>query len=164
VQLRAKHGPEEDFHRALGLLLPSSPLISLLQPLPPPHGAYVPFPSPVYPPSNLAALPQLPRPLPHVIHLLASLPLLLNLLIRQQVLVHTSIEAKVKAGRTRLGAGTEKDVRRNVEAEVLGGDLGMELVDLLREVSSHPAVEDNVRREVEVREFEFWTALVGSLS
>jgi superkiller protein 3 len=101
--------------------------------------------------------------LPHILHLLASLPLLLNILIRQQVLVHTSVEAKVKAGRQRIGAGTEKEVRRNVEGEVLSGDLGMGMVDLLREVAGHPAVDEGVRREVEVGEFEFWTKLVGSL-
>jgi hypothetical protein len=79
------------------------------------------------------------------------------------VIVHTTVEAKVKAGRQRIGGGTEKEMRKKVEAEVLGGTVGMSLVELLREVSGHPGVEDAVRREVEVKEFNFWKKLVGVL-
>jgi len=79
------------------------------------------------------------------------------------VIVHTIVEAKVKAGRQRIGGGTEKEVRKKVEAEVLGGAVGMSMVELLREVSSHPGVEDAVRRDVEVKEFNFWKKLVGVL-
>lgn len=73
------------------------------------------------------------------------------------------MEAQVKAGRQRMTGGPEKEVRKKVEAEVLGGPIGMEMIDLLREVSSHPNVEDEIRREVEVREFNFWRKLVGVL-
>jgi hypothetical protein len=89
--------------------------------------------------------------------------LLLHLLIRLEVIVHTTVEAKVKAGRQRIGGGTEKEVRKKVEAEVLGGAVGMSMVELLREVSGHPGVEDAVRRDVEVKEFNFWKKLVGVL-
>ncbi|KAK8858471.1 hypothetical protein IAR55_002698 [Kwoniella newhampshirensis] len=163
VELRVKHGPEERLYQALCLLLPSSPLVPLLQSLPPPSGAYTPITTPVYPPMSAGPLPTLPSPLPHVLHLLASLPLLLNLLIRSESLVHTTTEVKVKAGRTRLGAGPEKEVRRKVDGEVLGGEMGMQMVELLREVGNHPSVLDEVRREVEVREFNFWRKLVACL-
>ena len=99
----------------------------------------------------------------HVLHLLSSLPLLLNLLIRAQGLVYQKIEAQVKAGRTRLRAGPEREVRKKVEGEVLGGPLGAEMIALLREVGGHAGVEDSVRREVEVKEFEYWRKLVGCL-
>ena len=79
------------------------------------------------------------------------------------MIVHTTVEAKVKAGRQRIGGGTEKEVRKKVEAEVLGGPVGMSMVELLREVSGHPGVEDAVRRDVEVKEFNFWKKLVGVL-
>ncbi|WWD18361.1 hypothetical protein CI109_102811 [Kwoniella shandongensis] len=163
VELRVKHGPEDRLYRALDLLLPSSPLVPLLQSLPLPAGAYVPFPGPIYPPASAAVLPTLPTAIPHVQHLVGSLPLLLFLLVRVESLVYTSTEAKVKAGRSRLNAGGEKEVRRKVDAEVLGGELGMRMVDLLREVGNHPGVTDVVRREVEVREFNFWRKLVASL-
>ena len=78
--------------------------------------------------------------------------------------MHKEVEARVKSNRTRLGAGPEKEVRRNVEAEVLGGEAGMGMVDLLREVGAHPAVSEDVRRLVEVQEFGFWRKLVGCLS
>jgi superkiller protein 3 len=84
-------------------------------------------------------------------------------LIRTQVVVHTTVEAEVKARRQRLGSGPEKEVRKKVEAEVLGGPVGMGMVDLLREVSGHPNVDDAVRRDVEVKEFNFWKKLVGVL-
>lgn len=162
LQSRSDHGQADDLYRAFHLLLPSSPLVSFLQPLPPPADGYIPLVTPSYPPTT-SSLPQIPSTLPHALHLLASLPLLITLLIRQESLVKTAIEAQVKAGRSRLGGGTEKDVRRRVEGEVLGGELGLEMVDLLREVGSHPAVDDNVRREVEVREFDFWRKLVSCL-
>lgn len=81
-----------------------------------------------------------------------------------QVIVHTTTEAQVKAGRQRIGSGTEKEVRKRVESEILGGPIGMEMVELLREVSSHPNVEEAIRRDVEVREFNFWRKLVGLLT
>ena len=77
--------------------------------------------------------------------------------------MHQQVEGLVQARRTRLGAGPEKEVRRNVEVEVLGGQLGMGMVDLLREVGAHPGVTEEVRRDVEIREFEFWKKLVGCL-
>jgi superkiller protein 3 len=95
--------------------------------------------------------------------LVASLPLLLNLLIRTQVLVQQDIDVKVKAGRQRLGAGPEHEVRRNVEAEVLTSDLGLGMVELLKEVGAHPAVDDAIRRDVEVREFGFWRKLIAAI-
>jgi len=143
--------------------LPSSPLLSLLQSATPPTGNYTPFQAPEYPSKSLAESPKLPSPLPHPIHLANSLALLLHLLIRLEVIVHTTVEAKVKAGRQRIGGGTEKEVRKKVEAEVLGGAVGMSMVELLREVSGHPGVEDAVRRDVEVKEFNFWKKLVGVL-
>lgn len=118
----------------------------------------------MYPPSSLAVLPSLPKPLPHALHLLSSLPLLFNLLIRSQAIAHQAVEAKVKAGRSRLGAPPEKELRRNVEAEVLGGEMGIKMVDLLREVGAHPGVAEDVRRGVEIQEFGFWRKLVGALS
>lgn len=91
------------------------------------------------------------------------MPLLLHLLIRAQVLVQTEIESQVKAGRQRLGAGPEHEVRRKTDGEVLGGQLGMGMIELLREVSGHPGVEDATRRDVEVQEFSFWRRLVSAL-
>jgi superkiller protein 3 len=58
---------------------------------------------------------------------------------------------------------SEKEVRRNVEKVELAGEAGMAVVDLLREVGSHPGVDERVRREVEIREFGFWRRLVGCL-
>jgi superkiller protein 3 len=78
-------------------------------------------------------------------------------------MVHNKVEIDVKARRTRLGAGTEKDVRKAVEGEVLSGDLGMGMVEMLREVGGHPGVDESIRRDVEVREFGFWRKLVGCL-
>ena len=151
-------------YRTIDLLLPSSPLIRLFQPLSPPSGSYIPFQSPVYPPPALAILPVLPSPLPHVLHLFGSLSLLLHLLIRTQVLVRQTVEAEVQKGKTRLGAGPEREVRKRVEGDVLGGELGMRMIDLLREVGAHPGVAEGVRREVEVEEYIFWRKLVSSLS
>jgi superkiller protein 3 len=135
----------------------------LLSSATPPTGSYTPFQQPKYPAESAAELPKLPYPLPHPQHLAGSLAVLLHLLIRLQVIVHTTVEAQVKAGRQRIGGGTEKEVRKRVEAEVLGGPIGMEMIELLREVSSHPNVEDEIRRDVEVREFNFWRKLVGVL-
>ncbi|WWC88759.1 uncharacterized protein L201_003672 [Kwoniella dendrophila CBS 6074] len=163
LELRVKHGPPEKLYRALDQLLPSSPLVSLLQSVTPPGGSYVPFPAPIYPPASAAIVPPLPSPLPHALHLVASLPLLTNLLVRAESLVYTTTEQKVRVGRQRLGAGPEKEVRRKVEAEVLGGELGMRMVELLKEVGSHPNVAEDVRREVEIREFNFWRRLGASL-
>ena len=179
IELRSKHGSEdavglyiqipqftsinEQLYRALPLLLPSSPLISLLQTLPTPQGAYTPMPAPKYPSESLDKVPTLPSPLPHVLHLLGSLPLLLHLLIRSQVLVHQETEAKVKAGRQRLGGGPEGEVRRRTDGEVLGGELGMTMVEILREVNGHHGVDDAIRSDVEVQEFNFWRRLVRSL-
>ena len=147
----------------LDLLLPSSPLLPLLRPLPLPAESYIPFPPPIYPPRSFSVLPTLPKTLPHALHLLASLPLLLNLLIRSQVLLQHEVETRVKDGRLRLGAPPEKEVRKNVEAEVLGGEMGIRMVDLLREVGGHPGVAEDVRRDVEIQEFGFWRKLVGCL-
>lgn len=150
-------------YRALFLLLPSSPLVPLLRTLPAPQGSYTPFPEPIYPPRSFGIPPTLPTTLPHALHLLASLPLLLNLLIRQQSIVHQEVESQVKAGRQRLGAGTEAEVRQRTEGAVLSGEMGMIMIDLLREVAGHPGVNDEVRRNVEVQEFSFWRKLVGAL-
>lgn len=163
IELRSPHGPEDKLYRALHLLLPSSPLVSLIQQLPPLSGSYTPLTLPQYPPQDASKLPVLPSPLPHVLLLQSSLPLILTLLIRQQALVSSTIEAQVKQQRTRLGAGTEKDVRKRVEGEVLGGQKGLVMVDLLREVGNHPAADDAMRRDVEVREFDFWRKLVSCL-
>lgn len=54
-------------------------------------------------------------------------------------------------------------MRRNTEAEVLTSDLGLGMVELLKEVAAHPAVDDAVRRDVEVREFGFWRKLVAAI-
>lgn len=105
----------------------------------------------------------LPSPLPHALHLVSSLPLLMYLLVRQEHLIHTKLESDVKAARMKLGKKSEKETRRDVECDVLGGELGMELVELLKEVAAHPSVEESVRREVEIRECEFWRKLVGVL-
>ena len=161
VEHRRSHGTEERLYGILQSLVTSSSLISLLQSATPPTGSYTPFPSPSYPPASFAVLPQLPKPLPHIYHLVASLPLLLNLLIRAQSLVHTTTEQKVRAGRQRLNAGSEKEVRKNVEREVLSGLLGMDMISLLEEVARHPQVDEEVRRNVEVQQFGFWRKLLG---
>ncbi|KAK4687772.1 superkiller protein 3, partial [Tremellales sp. Uapishka_1] len=164
VELRSKHGPEEKLYQTLALLLPSSPLAPLLQSVPPPASAYTPFASPTYPPTSPSVVPSLPSPLPHVLHLLSSLPLLLHMLIRSQALLHGTIEVEVKKARQRIGAGPEKEVRKNVEGEILGGEAGLSMVDLLREVGGHPGVGEEIRRGVEIDEFVFWKKLVGCVS
>jgi superkiller protein 3 len=98
-----------------------------------------------------------------VYYLAGALPLVLYVLIHVQAHIHTITEAKVKAGRMRIGARSERDVRRQVDAEVLGGPLGTSMVDLLRDVAAHPAVEEGTRREVEVQEFRYWCKLVAVL-
>lgn len=163
LALREQHGPLDQLYRTLQLLLPSSPLVPLLQPLTPPSTGYTPFNIPEYPSSSTTNIPLLPSPLPHALHLLSSLAFLTHLLIRHEALIAGRIESDVKAARTKLGAKSEKETRRDVEAAVLGGELGAGLVDLLREVGAHPNVEERVRREVEVREFDYWRKLVGVL-
>ncbi|WVQ96835.1 hypothetical protein IAU59_003942 [Kwoniella sp. CBS 9459] len=164
LEIRRKHGPEDRLYRAVDQLLPSSPLVPLLQSATAPTGSYVPISAPLYPPASKEIPAALPATLPHALHLVASLPLLLNLLVRAESLVHTTFEQQVKVGRQRIGAGPEKEVRRKVESEVLSGPLGMRMVELFKEVGSHPNVDEDVRREVEVREFNFWRKLGGSLS
>ena len=161
VEHRRSHGPEERVYGILQSLVTSSSLISLIQSAAPPTGSYTPFPSPSYPPASFAVLPQLPKTLPHVYHLVASLPLLLNLLIRAQSSVLTTTEQKVRVGRQRLNAGPEKEVRKNVEREALSGVLGMDMISLLEEVARHPQVDEEVRRNVEVQQFGFWRKLLG---
>ncbi|WVF69336.1 hypothetical protein IAT40_004112 [Kwoniella sp. CBS 6097] len=163
LENRRMHGPEDKLYRAVDQLLPSSPLVPLLQSATPPTSSYIPISAPIYPPSSKEIPASLPATLPHALHLLASLPLLLILLVRAESLVYTTTEQQVKVARQRLGAGPEKEVRRKVEAEVLSGPLGMRMVELFKEVGSHPNVEEDVRREVEVREFNFWRKLGGSL-
>lgn len=147
-------------YTTLGLLVPSSPLVPLIQSAEVPSGGYVPLPMPTYPVPASQKPPALPHPLPHVHHLAGSLALALYLLIRVQAEIHTLTEAKVKAGRMRIGAVSEREVRRKVDGEVLSGALGSHMVDLLRDVASHPAVDETVRRDVEVQEFKFWRKLV----
>lgn len=160
LTLRQQHGPEDKLFSALRLLLPSSPLVPFLQPLDPPKDTYTPIATPAYPSSSVTQLP----PLSHPLHLLGSLAILLHLLIRQESLLSTEVESKIKAARTKLGAKSEKETRRDVEAAVLGGEMGSEMVDLLGEVAAHPGVEDAVRRLVEINEFDYWKKLVGVLS
>ena len=81
-----------------------------------------------------------------------------------QVQLYLNVEAEVKAARSRLGGGTEKEVRRREEANGLAGPLGEEYVQLLREVAGLPGVDEALRRDVEVKEFEYWRKLVASLS
>ncbi|RXK41621.1 hypothetical protein M231_01120 [Tremella mesenterica] len=162
LALRQTHGPQEKVLEILILLVSDGPLVSLLQSATPPSGTYVPFPTPLYPPPSLSVQPTLPRELPHILHLVGSLPLALNLLIRAKSIVHTIIEQKVEAGRKRLGAGSPSEVRRNVEAEILGGSEGMAMVDLLEEVARHPNTDEEVRRDVEVEQFIFWRNLAAS--
>lgn len=136
----------------------------MIQATPMPAGGYVPLPAPTYPVPPNQKPPAIPRPLPHVHHLAGSLAIVLYLLLRTQAEIHTVTETKVKAGRMRIGAGTERDVRRKVDGEVLSGPLGASMVDLLRDVASHPSVDEAVRRDVEVQEFKYWRKLVGVLS
>lgn len=150
-------------YKTLALLLPSSPLISLIQTTLVPAGSYVPLPEPTYPAVVGAAVPEIPRPLPHVYHLAGSLSLTLYLLLRAQNEVHEVTEARVKAGRQSIRARSERDVRRQVDGEVLTGPWGLRMIDLLRDVAGHPAVEESVRREVEVQEFNYWRRLVVAL-
>ncbi|WOO77688.1 Superkiller protein 3 [Vanrija pseudolonga] len=160
VEFRQKHGPEEALWSTLGLLVPSSPIVPLIMSSLIPAGTYVPLAVPTYPAPANAPPVKLPKPLPHVHHLAGSLTLVLLLLLRTQAQIHSVTEQKVKAGRLRLGAGTERDVRRRVDAEVLGGPLGSTLLSLLRDVAAHPSVDEAVRRDVEVQEFQYWKRLV----
>lgn len=84
-------------------------------------------------------------------------------MVKQESLISSKLEADVKSARSKLTKKSEKETRRDVERDVLGGQLGMVLVELLKEVAGHPGVEEGVRREVEVREFDFWRKLVGVL-
>ncbi|WVQ80586.1 hypothetical protein IAT38_002691 [Cryptococcus sp. DSM 104549] len=160
---RQTHGTQDELYRTFDLLLPSSPLVPLLQSLTPPSDTYTPLATPTYPPPiPNAPLPPLPSPLPHPIHLAGSLPLLLHVLIHAEAAIHSKIDSLVAAGRKRLGAGPEKEVRKKVDREVLGGD-GMKLVELYKEVSGHPQAEEKVMREADLREFEYWKRLVACL-
>ncbi|KAL7425055.1 Superkiller protein 3 [Cryptotrichosporon argae] len=163
VELRAAHGSEDQLFKALSLLLPSSPLYGMLQRLTLPADTYVPLSKPPYP-IDKKPIPPLPSPLPHVLHLSGSLPLLLHLLLRRQAAIHAAVEAEVKVRRQRIGAKSEKDVRAHAEREALAGPAGAELVALLREVASHPGADDALRRQAEVDEFQFWQRLTLSLS
>ncbi|GMK57364.1 hypothetical protein CspeluHIS016_0401980 [Cutaneotrichosporon spelunceum] len=164
IEHHLAHGTKDKLYGALRLLVPSSPLVPLIQAAPMPQGSYVPLQAPKYPGSKDVATPEIPRPLPHVHYLAGSLALVLYLLLRVQAEIHTATEAQVKAGRQRLGARTERDVRRRVDAEVLGGPLGGLMIDLLCDVSSHPSVDEDMRRLVEVQEFKYWRRLVSVIS
>ncbi|BEI86438.1 hypothetical protein CcaverHIS002_0607250 [Cutaneotrichosporon cavernicola] len=164
MEHRLAHGPNDKLYGALRLLLPSSPLVPLIQSAPVPQGSYLPLQVPKYPAAKDAAPPEIPRPLPHVHHLAGSLALVTYLLLRVQAEIYTTTEVQVKAGRQRLGAGTERDVRRRVDAEVLGGPQGAQMIDLLRDVSSHPSVDEDMRRLVEVQEFRYWRRLVSVIT
>lgn len=163
VELRLKHGPQDKLLNTLSLLLPSSPLVPLIQTTQAPPGSYVPLAVPKYPAPEGSPVPAIPGTLPHVFHLAGSLPLTLLLLLRVQNEVHTLTEAKVKAGRQRIGARSERHVRRQVDGEVLTGPWGARMIDLLRDVSAHPGVDEEVRRDVEVQEFDYWRRLVDVL-
>lgn len=154
-------GTNDQLYAALRLLVPSSPLVPLIQTAPVPQGSYVPLQAPTYPAAKDAPAPEIPRPLPHVHYLAGSLPLVLYLLLRVQAEIHTTTEVQVKAGRQRIGAGTERDVRGRVDGEILGGPLGSQMIDLLRDVSAHPSVDEDMRRDVEVQEFNYWRRLVA---
>ncbi|WVO14451.1 hypothetical protein L204_102085 [Cryptococcus depauperatus] len=161
LEIRAKHGPEEKLYSTLHLLLPSSPLVGLLQSLTPPKDSYVPVAIPKYPAAP-DHVPILPSPLPHPVHLAGSLPLALIILIRTENAIHKKIGAIVENGRKRLKAGSESQVRKNVDREILGTE-GMKLIELYKEVGGHPQVDEVVRREVEIREFGIWKRLVACL-
>ena len=148
---------------ALSLLVPSSPLVPLIQTTNVPPGQYIPLAMPIYPVPQGQKPQPIPKKLPHVYHLAGNLALVLYILIHVQAHIHTDTEAKVKAGRMRIGARSEREVRRQVDAEVLGGQLGHSMVNLLRDVASHPGVEEAVRRDVEVQEFKYWCKLVAVL-
>jgi superkiller protein 3 len=115
---------------------------------------------PIYPVADGQKGPSIPTKLPHVYHLAGSLALVFYILIHVQGHIRDLTESKVKQGRMRIGARSEREVRRQVDADVLGGPLGSTMVDLLRDVSSHPAVDEAVRRDVEVQEFKYWCKLV----
>lgn len=115
---------------------------------------------PIYPVPSGQKGQALPKKLPHVYHLAGSLALVLYILIHVQTQIHSMTESKVKAGRMRIGAKSETHVRRQVDAEILAGPLGASMIDLLRDVSSHPSVDEAVRRDVEVQEFQYWRKLV----
>lgn len=144
----------------LRLLIPSSPVVSLIQSATAPEGGYVPLTAPAYP-GNPKASPTIPKPLPHVHYLAGSLELTLYLLVRLQNQIHTTIEAKVKVARQRIGAVSESHERQKVNGEVLGGPLGQQKMTLLRDVASHPSVSEDLRREVEMEEFDHWRKLVA---
>jgi superkiller protein 3 len=83
-------------------------------------------------------------------------------LIRSEALIQQKFDSQVKAGRQSL-VSAGKDVKKEVETLILGGQPGMEMVALLREVQSHPDVEQEVRREAEIKEFEFYKKLMDIL-
>lgn len=121
----------------------------------------MPLQAPTYPGPKDAPAPEIPRPLPHVHYLAGSLPIVLYLLLRVQAEIHTTTEAQVKDGRMRISAGSERDVRRRVDGEVLSGPLGTQMIDLLRDVSAHPSVDEEMRRDAEIQEFKYWRRLVS---
>lgn len=143
----------------LQLLVPSSPVVALIQSATVPEGGYVPLTAPAYP-GNGKSSPSIPKPLPHVHYLAGSLELTLYLLLRVQYEIQTTVEAKVKVARQRIGAISEHHERQKVNGEVLGGPLGHQKIFLLRDVASHPNVSEDVRREVEMEEFDHWRKLV----
>lgn len=150
-------------YAALRLLVPSSPLVPLLQTAPVPKEGYVPLVVPAYPVPKGAAAPDIPRPLPHVHYLAGSLALVVYLLLRVQAEIYSTTEVQVKAGRQRIGAVSERDVRRRVDGEILAGPLGTQMISLLRDVAAHPSVDEDMRRDAEVQEFRYWRRLVSVL-
>lgn len=171
LDLYAEHGPESKVGHprlprayckawdTLQLLVPSSPVVPLIQSAAVPEGGYVPLTAPTYP-GNGKSSPAIPKPLPHVHYLAGSLELTLYLLLRVQNEIQTTVEAKVKVARQRIGAISEHHERQKVNGEVLGGPLGHQKISLLRDVASHPNVSEDIRREVEMEEFDHWRKLV----
>ncbi|WVQ72893.1 hypothetical protein IAR50_002454 [Cryptococcus sp. DSM 104548] len=158
IKIRQEHGPGDKLYKTLELLLPSSPLVPLLQPVEVPKDSYVPIAVPEYPLST-EQLPVLP-PLPHPTLISGSLAIALNVLIRFETSLNAKIAARVANDRKRINAGSEAEVRKNVDREILAVE-GLKLAELWREVGGHPAVEDDIRRQVEIREFNFWRRIVA---
>ncbi|ODN74406.1 hypothetical protein L202_06809 [Cryptococcus amylolentus CBS 6039] len=160
IGIRQEHGPEEKLYKTLELLLPSSPLVPLLQSVEASKDSYVPIAVPEYP-TPAGKLPVLP-PLPHPSLIAGSLAIALNVLIRFETTLSAKIAARVANDRKRINAGSEAEVRKNVDREILATE-GLKLAELWKEVGGHPAVEDDIRRQVEIKEFNFWRRLVACL-
>ncbi|EMD32118.1 hypothetical protein CERSUDRAFT_119089 [Gelatoporia subvermispora B] len=115
---------------ALSLLLPESPLFQALSQLPPPD--------PTNPTSTTTFVAQ------SAVH--DSLPILEEMVSIYEQDEESFIQKEVAKRRTRLGAGTPEQIRKEVGREAMGTS---KLPHLYNEVLNHPNTSDELRRETE---------------